>query len=86
MKRQNKGRWRERWIVILRLRVVKRWKGKGMKKVEESVIIKIKKKKSKRKKKNYRKIEKKNDNDVNADMTQLKRGNNKCYTSAFRYI
>ena len=29
MKRQNKGRWRERWIVILRLRVVGRWKCKG---------------------------------------------------------
>ena len=28
MKIQNKGRWKERWIVILRLRVVGRWKGK----------------------------------------------------------
>ena len=29
MKRQNKGKWIERWIVTLRLRVVGRWKGKG---------------------------------------------------------
>ena len=29
MKRQNKGKWMERWIVTLRLRVVGRWKGKG---------------------------------------------------------
>ena len=29
MKRQNKRKWMERWIVILRLRVVGRWKGKG---------------------------------------------------------
>ena len=28
MKRQNKGRWMERWIMTLRLRVVGRWKGK----------------------------------------------------------
>ena len=57
-----------------------------MKKVEESVIIKIKKKSKRKKKKNYRNIGKKNDNDMNADMTRLKRNNNKCYTSAFRYI
>ena len=31
MKRQNKGRWMERWIMTLRLRVVGRWKGKGEK-------------------------------------------------------
>ena len=31
MKRQNKGKWMERWIVILRLGVVGRWKGKGEK-------------------------------------------------------
>ena len=37
-------------------------------------------------KKNYRKIEKKNDNDVNADVAQLERSNNKFYVSAFRYI
>ena len=37
-------------------------------------------------KKNYRKIEKKNDNDMNANVVQLKRSNNKCYVSAFRYI
>ena len=29
MKRQNKGKWMEKWIVALRLRVVERWKGKG---------------------------------------------------------
>ena len=28
MKRQNKGRWMERWIITLRLRVVGRWKSK----------------------------------------------------------
>ena len=28
MKRQNKGRWIERWIITLRLRVVGRWKSK----------------------------------------------------------
>ena len=34
MKRQNKGRWRKRWIMILRLRIVGRWKGKGGKEEE----------------------------------------------------
>ena len=29
IKRQNKGRWMERWIMTLRLRVVGRWKDKG---------------------------------------------------------
>ena len=38
MKRQNK----ERWKVILRLRVVERWKDKGIRKVGESAIIKKK--------------------------------------------
>ena len=38
MKRQNK----ERWKVILRLRVVRRWKSNGMRKVGESAIIKKK--------------------------------------------
>ena len=38
MKRQNK----ERWKVILRLRVVERWKGKGVRNVGESEIIKKK--------------------------------------------
>ena len=38
MKRQNK----ERWKVILRLRVVGRWKDKGIRKVGESAIIKKK--------------------------------------------
>ena len=37
-------------------------------------------------KKNYRKIGKKNDNDVDADVTQLERGNHKCYASTFKYI
>ena len=41
---------------------------------------------SKWKKKNYRKIGKKNDNDVDVDVAQLERSNNKCYVSAFRYI
>ena len=37
-------------------------------------------------KKNYRKIGKKNDNDVDANLAQLKCSNNKCYASTFRYI
>ena len=37
-------------------------------------------------KKNYRKIENKKDNDVDADVTQLERSNNKYYASAFRDI
>ena len=37
-------------------------------------------------KKNYRKIWKKNDNDVDANLAQLKCSNNKCYASTFRYI
>ena len=37
-------------------------------------------------KKNYRKIGKKNDNDVDADVVQLEHSNNKCYVSTFRYI
>ena len=32
------------------------------------------------------KLEKKNDNEVDIDVTQLERSNNKCYASAFRYI
>ena len=35
---------------------------------------------------NYRKIEKKNDNDMDADVAQLERNNNKCYALIFRYI
>ena len=42
MKRQNKGKWMESWIVTLWLRVVGRWKGKGMRKAGESAIIKKK--------------------------------------------
>ena len=37
-------------------------------------------------KNNYRKIKKKQDNDVNADLAQQGCSNNKCYTSAFIYI
>ena len=37
--------------------------------------------------KNYNKIgKKKKDNDVDVDMTQLERSNNRCYALAFRYI
>ena len=37
-------------------------------------------------KKNYRKIENKKDNDMDADVVQLERSNNKCYVSTFRYV
>ena len=37
-------------------------------------------------KKKYRKIGKKNDNDVDTNVPQLERSNTKCYASAFRYI
>ena len=40
MKRQNK----ERWKVILRLKVMERWKAKGTRKVGENAIIKKKSK------------------------------------------
>ena len=43
MKRQNKGKWRERWKVIIRLKVAGGWKGKWWKKVGKNVIIKKKK-------------------------------------------
>ena len=33
-----------------------------------------------------RKCEKKNDNDVETNMAQLERSNNKCYASAFKCI
>ena len=51
----------------------------------------LKKKKEKKRegvnvKNNYRKIGKKNDNDVDADVAQLERSNNKCYASTFRYV
>ena len=39
MKKQNKGRWMERWIMTLRLKVMGRWKDKGIRKVGESSII-----------------------------------------------
>ena len=35
---------------------------------------------------NYRKIEKKKDNDIDANVAQLERSNNKYYASVFRYI
>ena len=53
----------------------------GQRNVIESVKIK-----KKNVKKNYRKIGKKNDNDVDADVVQLEHSNNKCYVSTFRYI
>ena len=57
-----------------------RWIGKKWRKVGESVNIKkwfnIKK----------RKIGKKNYNDVNVDVAQLGRNNNKCYISVYIYI
>ena len=56
----------------------------GQRKVIESVNIK--KKERVNVKKNYRNIGKKNDNDVDADVTQLEHSNNKCYVSTFRYI
>ena len=37
-------------------------------------------------KKLFKKIGKKQDNDVNDDVAQLKRSNNKCFTSTFGYI
>ena len=37
-------------------------------------------------KKNYRKIENKKDNDMDADVAQLECSDNKCYASAFIYI
>ena len=37
-------------------------------------------------KKRYRKIGKKNNNDVETDVTQLKRSNNKYYASIYIYI
>ena len=53
------------------------WEEKGQK------IVNIKKKNVKN---NFRKIGKKKDNDVDVDIVQLERNNNKCYTSVFRYI
>ena len=35
---------------------------------------------------NYRKIEKKKDNDIDVNVPQLERSNNKYYASVFRYI
>ena len=69
--------------MILRLRVVGRWKCMGRRNVGKSVIIK---KKNVNVKTNYRKIGKKNDNDVDADVVQLECSNNKCYISTFRCI
>ena len=52
-----------------------------MRKVGESVIIK----KKVNVKKNYRKIGKKNDNDMDTNMAQVEHNNNKCYAPIFRY-
>ena len=53
-----------------------------MRNVGENVIIKKKKQMLKKLQEN----QKENDNDVDADVAQLERSNNKCYVSAFRYI
>ena len=37
-------------------------------------------------KKIVEKLERKEDNDMDADVAHLERSNNKCYASAFRYI
>ena len=37
-------------------------------------------------KKLFKKIGKKQDNDVDDNVAQMKRSNNKCFTSTFRYI
>ena len=37
-------------------------------------------------KKNYREIENKKDNDMDADVAQLEHNNNKCYASTFGHI
>ena len=37
-------------------------------------------------KKNYKKIKNKKDNNVNANVAQLERSNNKCYDSIYIYI
>ena len=37
-------------------------------------------------KKIVEKLERKEDNDMDADVAYLERSNNKCYASAFRYI
>ena len=67
----------------IKVEVVKRWKGKGMREVREIVNIK---KKWVNDKKNYRKIGKKNDNDLDVDVARLECSNNKCYAPTFRYI
>ena len=59
--------------------------GEGGRNVGKNVNIK-KKKKRVNVKNNYRRIGNKLDNDVNADITQLERNNNKCYALAFRCI
>ena len=66
------------------IKVVERWTDKGGRKPGES--INIKKKKRVNVKKDYRKNGKKLNNNVDADVTQLKCSNNKYYISAFRCI
>ena len=62
-------------------------KGKGGRR-----LVKVKKKEKKKRKEkvnvknNYKKIGKKRNNDMDAEVAQLERSKNKCYTSAFRYI
>ena len=64
-----------------------RRKGKRGRKIWERVNIKKEEEWiSNLKKKNYRRIENKKDNEVDADVAQQECSNNKCYVSAFRYI
>ena len=68
--------------MTLRLRVVGRWKGKSMRKVGESAIIK----KKVNVRKNYRKVRKKKDNDVDAYVVQREYSNIKRYALTFSNI
>ena len=67
---------------------MRRRKGKRRRKIWERVNIKKKKKKEwiSNLKKNHRKIENKKDNEVDADVAQQERNNNKCYVSVVRDI
>ena len=67
------------------IKVVGRWTDKGGRKSRESVNIYWKKKRV-NVKKDYRKNGKKLNNNVDADVTQLERSNNKYYVSTFRCI
>ena len=74
------GRWKDKGGRVVG-EVVGRWKGKGGRKVGEVLIFKKKKIRN-----NYRKIGKKKDNDVDANVAQLECSNNKCYALTFIYI